>query len=56
MTNKQTRMSERDVIYLAGLFDGEGCFSVYGYLGIAHKGETKRDLISHFAFLPHVRS
>jgi hypothetical protein len=49
MTNKPTLMSERDVIYLAGLFDGEGCFSVYGYLGIAHKGESKRERISYKA-------
>ena len=49
MPNKPTPMSERDVIYLAGLFDGEGCFSVYGYLGIAHKGETKRERISYKA-------
>ena len=29
---KPNPMPEREVIYLAGLFDGEGCFSVYGYL------------------------
>jgi hypothetical protein len=49
MTKKPTLMSDRDVIYLAGLFDGEGCFSVYGHLGIAHKGETKRERISYKA-------
>ena len=46
---KPKPMPEQDVIYLAGLFDGEGCFSVYGYLGIAHKGETKRERISYKA-------
>jgi intein/homing endonuclease len=49
MTKKPTPISERDVVYLAGLFDGEGCLSVYGYPGIAHKGETKRGRISYKA-------